>query len=132
MRFARLTAVMAMLLPGLSHADPLTPRPLDSGTLAALRWQARPLVVLGEGAQVEAQIAALMPAAGALRDRDVVLLTEGPGAAPLRAQGVAEGFAVLLVGKDGGIKLMRDSHVDPSEILALIDSMPMRQREAAP
>jgi hypothetical protein len=38
-------------------------------------------------------------------------------------------FTVVLVGKDGGEKLRQESPVDLEEILSLIDSMPMRQRE---
>lgn len=38
-------------------------------------------------------------------------------------------FAVILLGKDGGIKLKRNDHVQLDEIFRLIDSMPMRQEE---
>ena len=38
-------------------------------------------------------------------------------------------FAVLLVGKDGGIKLRSEHPVSPDELFPLIDSMPMRQQE---
>lgn len=38
-------------------------------------------------------------------------------------------FTVILLGKDGGIKLKRDDHVRLEEIFRLIDSMPMRQDE---
>jgi hypothetical protein len=38
-------------------------------------------------------------------------------------------FSLILVGKDGGIKLKRSDQVDLREIFGLIDSMPMRQRE---
>ena len=38
-------------------------------------------------------------------------------------------FTVILVGKDGGVKLKRDDHVNVSAIFDLIDSMPMRQNE---
>ena len=38
-------------------------------------------------------------------------------------------FSLILVGKDGGIKLKRSDQVDLSEVFGLIDSMPMRQRE---
>lgn len=38
-------------------------------------------------------------------------------------------FAVLLVGKDGGVKLRRGRAVASDELFALIDSMPMRQQE---
>jgi hypothetical protein len=40
-----------------------------------------------------------------------------------------EVFAVVLVGKDGGIKLRRNDFVSLQEIFDLIDSMPMRRQE---
>jgi hypothetical protein len=41
----------------------------------------------------------------------------------------SDAFAVLLIGKDGGVKLRRESPVANDELFALIDSMPMRQQE---
>ena len=38
-------------------------------------------------------------------------------------------FAVILVGKDGGIKLNRRDPTQLADIFALIDAMPMRQEE---
>ena len=38
-------------------------------------------------------------------------------------------FTVLLIGKDGDVKLRREAGVELDEILSLIDTMPMRQRE---
>ena len=38
-------------------------------------------------------------------------------------------FTVILVGKDGGIKLKRQEHTQLNDIFALIDAMPMRQEE---
>jgi bifunctional DNA-binding transcriptional regulator/antitoxin component of YhaV-PrlF toxin-antitoxin module len=38
-------------------------------------------------------------------------------------------FAIILVGKDGGIKLNRAEHSQLNDIFALIDAMPMRQEE---
>ena len=38
-------------------------------------------------------------------------------------------FAVILVGKDGGIKLERQDETRLEDIFALIDSMPMRREE---
>ena len=112
---------------GAHGAGALTVTPVAADTLEALRWQARPVLVLGPQAQVDAQIAALQTRAAALAERDVVLLTDGPGAGALDAGG---GFRLLLIGKDGGVKLDRRAPVDPQEILSLIDSMPMRRREA--
>jgi hypothetical protein len=38
-------------------------------------------------------------------------------------------FAIILVGKDGGIKLNRQDETRLEEIFALIDTMPMRREE---
>jgi hypothetical protein len=38
-------------------------------------------------------------------------------------------FTLILVGKDGGVKLKRDDHVKLAHVFELIDSMPMRQNE---
>jgi hypothetical protein len=38
-------------------------------------------------------------------------------------------FRVILIGKDGGVKLVREGHAELQEFLDLIDSMPMRQQE---
>ena len=40
-----------------------------------------------------------------------------------------DSFAVLLIGKDGGVKLQSQQPVSPTDIFDLIDTMPMRQRE---
>ncbi len=38
-------------------------------------------------------------------------------------------FVVLLIGKDGGVKLQSEEPVTTTELFSLIDSMPMRRRE---
>lgn len=38
-------------------------------------------------------------------------------------------FSFVLIGKDGGVKLRSDDVVAADDLFALIDSMPMRQRE---
>jgi hypothetical protein len=38
-------------------------------------------------------------------------------------------FSLVLIGKDGGIKLKRKDQVNLAEVFELIDSMPMRQNE---
>lgn len=38
-------------------------------------------------------------------------------------------FSVLLIGKDGGIKMHKEDIISTKEIFKLIDSMPMRQQE---
>ncbi len=79
------------------------------------------------------QHALLEDDAAALRERDVVIQDMTPDAArrdrPELGVGSRAAFEVLLIGKDGGVKLRRDKPVAAFEITALIDTMPMRQDE---
>jgi len=95
----------------------------------------RLVVVVGQTSDPRAtqQHALLAQDAAALRERDVVVQDITPEAArrerPELGVDARVAFEVLLVGKDGGIKLRRDKPVAASEITALIDTMPMRQFE---
>ena len=79
------------------------------------------------------QHAALEHAAAALRERDVLVQDIAPEAAqherPELGVDAQTSFEVLLVGKDGGVKLRSSKPVAVSEIITLIDTMPMRQNE---
>ena len=115
--------------------------------LSVYAWQYRPLVVVAPVAQhpkLRQQTLALSATETEMTDRNIVLIEiigsqvytrHGPrllqSADTLREQlGVdPDQFAVVLMGKDTGIKLRSSSLVDSSEIFALIDSMPMRQQE---
>jgi hypothetical protein len=121
--------------------------------LAEFRWKQRIVLVYGteDDPRLQRQIAELTQKPEAMSDRDLLVLkVAGPtvealhggasaGAAilpigsaeRLRQEGKIDGrsFQVLLIGKDGGVKLRRSDVVDPEEIIALIDSMPMRQTE---
>ena len=102
--------------------------------LAALRWQARPLLVFAQepaDPRYVAQMAQLSEAGAALRARDMVLFGD---AAPerqgaLRARFAPEGFLLVLIGKDGGVKLATEEVTPPEALFALVDAMPMRRRE---
>lgn len=95
----------------------------------------RLVVVVGsaEDPRVHDELALLAQAKRALDERDVVVQSLTPEAARRdRVElGVAASatFEVLLVGKDGGVKLRRQKLVTPAEIAALIDTMPMRREE---
>jgi hypothetical protein len=81
----------------------------------------------------------------ALAERDLILiqlLTKSPSliegktlgqedAEKIRSRfGISEeGFEILLIGKDGTVKLRSDQPVSSEDLFALIDSMPMRKRE---
>jgi hypothetical protein len=65
-----------------------------------------------------------------LADRDVCVEEQiGPGEARRRWRVPATGFLLLLIGKDGTAKMRRTTPAEISEILSLIDGMPMRRAE---
>jgi hypothetical protein len=73
-------------------------------------------------------ITVLAPAAGEALDGQMLSTAQRDS---LRARhGIEEsGFAVFLIGKDGGVKLRLERPPRAAELFKLIDSMPMRQRE---
>ena len=83
--------------------------------------------------RADRQHAALAQDAAALRARDVVVQDLTPQAArrlrPELGVGARVMFEILLVGKDGSVKLRRDEPVAAADITALIDTMPMRRQE---
>jgi hypothetical protein len=83
--------------------------------------------------RVAQQHAALQSDAAALRERDVVVQDITPERArrerPELGMDAAAVFEVLLVGRDGGVKLRRREPVAAAKISALIDAMPMRREE---
>ena len=116
--------------------------------LAQFQWKNRLLFLFAEDANnpffknLQSQIRAQK---AEVDDRDLIVF-EVPAQGPARmntsplnkkeADSIRNHFAVpsnafnlILVGKDGGIKLKRSDPVDLREVFGLIDSMPMRQRE---
>ncbi len=108
---------------------------LMTAAAAAAPSAHRLVVVVGRPSdpRVARQRASLEQDAAALRERDVVVRDLTPEAArrerPELGVRSRAAFEVLLVGKDGGVKLRRDKPVTAAEIAALIDTMPMRQDE---
>lgn len=119
--------------------------------LESLRWEHRVLVVSAAHAGDPAwrqQLSGIDPSDSAFAERDLLLVTlldDGRSNAGDRALSEPEvigvrsalridpgAFAVILLGKDGGVKLRRNKPVPVSEIYALIDTMPMRRREMEP
>ena len=102
---------------------------------AAAQSPHRLVVIVGEPNDPRAveENLALKRNAAELQARDVVVQNLTPEAArrdrPELGVGLQTRFEVLLVGKDGTVKLRREKPVAASEITALIDTMPMRQEE---
>ena len=108
----------------------------EARDLAGMRWEKRPVLIFassGEDPAYRRQMTLLQQAAQALAERDIVVLSDlDPRTpSPLRQGFQPGGFKLVLVGKDGGVKLERDSVLSPDELFAVIDRMPMRMREAA-
>ena len=108
--------------------------PADMADLNEFRWKKRPVLVFADSADDPAfieQMELLRDRPDALAERDVIVLTDTDPAArsPLRLKMRPRGFMLVLVGKDGGIKLRKPFPWDVREITRSIDKMPMRQRE---
>lgn len=65
-----------------------------------------------------------------LQERDIVILQRKPNSKDLTDFSLEKDFeGVLLIGKDGGIKLREPFLVSPQTIFDLVDAMPMRRAE---
>jgi hypothetical protein len=97
-------------------------------------WEKRPIVVFADSPNdpsFREQIDLLRTQVHDLEVRDVVVLTDTDPAArgPLRTKLRPRGFALVLIGKDGGVKLRKPSPWNVREISRVIDKMPLRLQE---
>ena len=119
-------------------------------------WQKRPLILLTtdkSNTDYTRQNAAISKTLSAMKDRDMVLIEVIDGKTPdkkccfllmvklcliykhvlylniLIFVPEQEKFRLLLIGKDGGTKFVKNHFVEMKYILSIIDSMPMRQQE---
>jgi hypothetical protein len=129
----------------LTICTPKETMPMD---LTQFQWKNRLLFLFAEDAShplfrnLQSQI---MVQKAEVDDRDLIVF-EVPARGPARMNNTpldrkdadsirthfaipSNTFSLILVGKDGGIKLKREDRVDLREVFGLIDSMPMRQRE---
>ncbi len=100
--------------------------------LAAYRWNRRVVLLLAsrpDDPALQAQQAALAPHVPGLAERDIVVIVSADPALRRRLSVPAEGFAFLLLGKDGGVKLRSATPMAFGELAALVDAMPMRRDE---
>jgi hypothetical protein len=115
--------------------------------LAGHRWENRVLLVFAPDADSTLylrQQETLSDAEPGLNERDVVVISvledivsmkERP-AEPVSADDLRGAhdvlphqFRVVLIGKDGGVKLRQEEPILAADLFALIDSMPMRKQE---
>ena len=132
-----LPIVLAGFFGQSASAEPLDPFALvgtDVSNLEQFVWEKRPIVVFADSPNdpnFGLQMEYLEDQVAALAERDVIVLTDTDPAAegPLRQTLRPRGFMLVLIGKDGGVKLRKPFPWDVRELSRTIDKMPMRQRE---
>ncbi|WP_415403704.1 DUF4174 domain-containing protein [Tateyamaria sp. SN3-11] len=109
---------------------------LDGNTadLSEFVWEKRPIIVFADSPNdpnFGLQMDNLEKQMEELAKRDVVVLTDTDpnGEGPLRQKLRPRGFMLVLIGKDGAVKLRKPFPWDVREISRTIDKMPIRQRE---
>lgn len=130
-------ALFATPLAADNHATALEEMlfaPATMEDLSEFRWKKRPVLVFADSEDDPAfieQMALLRARQDALETRDIIVLTDTDPAArtALRLKMRPRGFMLVLVGKDGGVKLRKPFPWDVREISRSVDKMPMRQRE---
>lgn len=134
--------IAALLLASPAAADPVTEWQDDPARLfeaeqidlAALQWIARPVVVFADtpnDPRFAEQLKRLAKRPEDLVERDVIVITDTDpkAASPLREKLRPRGFMLVLIGKDGGVKLRKPFPWSVRELSRSIDKMPMRQQE---
>ena len=134
-------------------AGPAAAGPSDANPLLAERWKTRPVVVIAPSTDdpvVRTVLAATRSEEGrtAFATRDMVLFTvvgtkgqrAGRDLSAAATQALLQALdlppsigsdaVLVLVGKDGGTKLVQRHPVDLHAVYAEIDGMPMRREEA--
>lgn len=101
---------------------------------AELMWKSRPLIVFVSGSgsdELKTQKQLFKELDSELQDRDMKLLVVTGDQHPWRERFdiTDRSFEVVLVGKDGGVKMRATKPLDPKDVFGTIDQMPMRRRE---
>ena len=115
-------------------ADPTAVLDAAEVDLAEFEWIARPVVVFANSPldpAFEEQMEELLRGGDRLAERDVVIVTDTDprSGSDLRRQLRPRGFMMVLIGKDGEVKLRKPFPWTERELSRSIDKMPMRQRE---
>lgn len=123
-------------LPDASPLDDGSPQVLDAATVNPdqFLWTARPVVIFADTADDPAfvdQVASLRRDGRALASRDVVLVLDSDPSAnsAWRQQLRPQGFSLVLIDKDGQVKIRRPVPWDAREIGRAIDRLPLRRQE---
>ena len=102
--------------------------------LKIYEWTHRPIVIFANSDRDPnfiSQVEFLSEDIRALQERDIIVLidTDPNFSSSLRKKLRPHGFAFILIGKDGQVKLRKPSPWNIREIARVIDKMPLRQQE---
>ena len=102
--------------------------------LKIYEWTHRPIVIFANSDRDPnfiSQMEFLSEDIKALQERDIIVLidTDPNFSSSLRKKLRPHGFAFILIGKDGQVKLRKPSPRNIREIARVIDKMPIRQQE---
>ncbi|SIO31516.1 protein of unknown function [Rhodovulum sp. ES.010] len=103
-------------------------------SISDFHWLARPVVVFADSPadpRYRQQMDLILDRMDELAERDVVVITDTDPASQsgLRQRLRPRGFMLVLIGKDGGVKLRKPVPWDVREISRSIDKFPLRQQE---
>lgn len=135
--------IVALILSGAlafaaaaQEAEPpvLEPIPAEDVTLDEFLWQQRPIVIFADSANdpaFQTQLLYLADDPGELIKRDVIILTDTDPKNPseIRQTLRPRGFSMVLLDKDGAVKLRKPLPWQVREIVRAIDKFPLRQQE---
>ncbi len=119
-----------------SIAAALVSAPVPAQDLSEYLWKNRPIVVFSDtpdDPRFIRQMALLADDEAQLIDRDVVILfdTDPAAVSDLRETLRPRGFMLVLIGKDGKVKLRKPRPWTVRELSRAIDKMPLRRDEIA-
>ncbi|MBK1634648.1 DUF4174 domain-containing protein [Rhodovulum adriaticum] len=114
--------------------DPTAVLQAEGIAIEDFHWLARPVVVFADSPadpRYREQMELLLDRMDELTARDVVVIvdTDPSARSALRTKLRPRGFMLVLIGKDGGVKLRKPFPWDVRELSRSIDKMPLRQQE---
>ena len=133
--FLVITALLLVSFAKVANAEENYFMEVEKNTnIKDFEWAQRPIVIFANSDRDPnfiSQIEFLSQDIKALKERDIVVLIDTNPSMPslLRKKLRPHGFAFILIGKDGQVKLRKPSPWNIREIARVIDKMPIRQQE---
>ena len=133
--FLVITALLLVSFAKVADTEENYFREVEKNTnIKGFEWAQRPIVIFANSDRDPnfiSQMEFLSQDIKALKERDIVVVVDTNPRVPsaLRKKLRPHGFAFILIGKDGQVKLRKPSPWNIREIARVIDKMPIRQQE---